>query len=1585
MKKNFSNLSYVILILIVIEFFTGGQLYAQYCTPINLNNYNNNYISNVSIGTINKSSSGTTGDYKYYSSEPTTNITAGETLTGTITVTVDSWNKQENTLIVWMNFNNSDSDFEDSGERFIFPVKGNSKGGYLKTIEVPISIPIPDSALSGNSVMRVAFLNVKNDQLPNDLTSCDFRWKAGEVEDYNINFISNNTTPPLPVYCEPTNISSNNIYYISNVSLGSIDNQSSGSTGSYTYFSELAVSDVVVGETLTGTITVAVNHWNLNPNELIIWMNFNEANDDDFDDSGEFFSFPVKNENWWHNGIKTIDVPISIPIPSTTQLGSSVIRIGFRSGTDTGFSSCDFNYGSGEIEDYKINFKSNVITKDTDGDGVFDDADLDNDNDGILDIDEGCGINPTLDQFSFSENNGKDVSFTVNNEADGFVVDITRLDNSFNLSINGTQLTSEEINLYSAKRKIEFADGTYYGDGNIQQVWQITWTTASNAETPLIRFIVKPDGTVELYGSKVLNGPLEPMVFSNELTLNSFTWNPMGNTIVLGQEVDGATFINGNFYAYTTCRKDTDNDGYPDYLDIDSDNDGIPDNVEAQPTIGYIPPSNISASITDANNNGIDDAYETVMGGTDISQLVDTDNDGIKDYLDTDSDNDGVPDIEENGQANTANNIDVDTDGLDDNFDTVMEYLDVNDEVSTGDINDLVNSFGDANSDVNLGGDLDYRDYFNSNPKPIDAMLNFNGVDDYLSSDSMLEGLNDVTIMAWVKPDSGNSKNMTIATEDVACKLWLKKGNVPTFTIRTKDKERSAGGSKNCNINFDEWHHLAGSFSSSTGLIKLYVDGALVDTKNIGKKGKPIAVTNDANNTFEIGRFSNKLIDKEYFKGDIDEVRVFNTSLTDSQIQQMVYQEIQNDSGNLKGTVVQKDIVDISSGNKVSWSDLLAYYPMTSINNGLISDHSSNGHTLNIHNIHNIQEQTAPLPYKTNADGAWSNQSTWLYGNVWDIEDVSNNKDWCIIKISNDITLDHSIKTNGLIIDSDRTLTVQGDNLVENSWYFELNGTLDLEGDSQLVQTTTSDLVTSATGKILRRQEGVSSSYWYNYWCSPVGATGATTLTDNNASTNNSNNSDFRLELLKDGTGFPVQFTSSYSKAGYISTYWLYTYMNGVTYWDWVKLTTKSGIKPGVGYTQKGSDNGGTQEQYIFEGKPNNGTILIEVKDKGGPGSESSVSATTCLIGNPYPSALDISKFIDDNKGVINGWVQLWQQWAGSSHNLKDYEGGYAQVNKWGGVRAYQFVGLYGETASQDGTKTPTRYLPVGQGFVVEVIADGTIEFNNDQRVFVKEADFTEGDYYSGSTFFKTSNTKSKEQVVKTDSQADKIQKIRLEFSSVKGPKAHRELLLGFSDITSDDFDYGYDAESEELNNNDLNLNFQGKNMNIQAYGPITDDKVVPLNFSSSGNNSFELKISELDNIDSSQEIYLKDNMTGEYFDLTKEMPYNFTSEAGKFNNRFEIVFQSEQKALGVEEAKTTENFIYYQNNTHSLFVKKLNSSVTRFSLVNITGQSVMELNDVSQETLNNGLKIPNVSSGAYIAWFRTDANQVLTKKIIVN
>ncbi|MEO9511171.1 MAG: gliding motility-associated C-terminal domain-containing protein [Flavobacteriaceae bacterium] len=152
----------------------------------------------------------------------------------------------------------------------------------------------------------------------------------------------------------------------------------------------------------------------------------------------------------------------------------------------------------------------------------------------------------------------------------------------------------------------------------------------------------------------------------------------------------------------TTNPTDTDGDTIPDYLDIDSDNDGIPDNVEAQETIGYIAPS-----LVDANDNGLDDAYEN--GGNIGLIPVDTDNDLIPDYVDEDSDDDNVPDAIEGNDINQDGVADVvfvgsdkDNDGLDDAFEgsTVID-LDVNDE-----IDDPSTDLMDTDTD----GVPDYRD-----------------------------------------------------------------------------------------------------------------------------------------------------------------------------------------------------------------------------------------------------------------------------------------------------------------------------------------------------------------------------------------------------------------------------------------------------------------------------------------------------------------------------------------------------------------------------------------------------------------------------------------------------------------------------------------------------------------------------------------------------------------------------------------------------------------------------------------------------------------------------------------------------------
>lgn len=1016
-----------------------------------------------------------------------------------------------------------------------------------------------------------------------------------------------------------------------------------------------------------------------------------------------------------------------------------------------------------------------------------------------------------------------------------------------------------------------------------------------------------------------------------------------------------------NFVNPQMISTDTDGDGIPNYLDIDSDNDGIPDNVEAQTTVGYIQPSGT------VSPSGIPDNY-----GTGLTPQ-DTDGDGIPDYLDKDSDNDGTLDVFENGLANSLSGIDTDNDGLDDNFETngVNDItLDVNEDIDNPSV------LPDADGDLLSGGNVDYRDLFDINPPAI-AALDFDGIDDYLLCNGFSDDLSQITIMAWVKIDNLASGTMTIAGEDISFRLFVDNGN--TIGFSTKTDGNSSSSVLGSIINYDEWHHITGTFSALNGRNELYIDGDLVGFSN-GAIGANIDVTTNSNGAFEIGRRSSNNSNKEYFKGQIDELRVFNKALTAEQIQQIVFQEITNISSKVRGTLIDKDIIDHETSNTIAWANLLAYYPMSDVRGNTLNDFSQYSRSLTISGINSMQPQTAPMPFQTNNSGDWSIESTWLHGDVWDIENALTNKEWSIVHIKNDVTSSNSHSNLGLFIDANKKLSINGDHKVENSWYFELNGALDLIDDSQLVQGPFSDLVTSSQGKILRRQEGNSSVYWYNYWASPVGILGVTTLTDNNTNSNNTNNSIFRLNLLKKGDGSDITFTNAYNQIGSLSTRWLYTFKNGVTNLDYTAINQSTNLESGIGYTQKGTGTTDPEQQYLFEGKPNNGTIAISVTDTGGNGSVPSVSRTSYLLGNPYPSAIDIHDFIDDNIGVIDGSIQLWQQWSGNSHVLSDYNGGYAVVTKLGAVRASQFIGLNGGSSTgEEGTKIPTRYMPVGQGFFTEIVSNGTVVFKNSQRVFIKETD-ANGMYDNGSVFMRTTNGSNNETLSEPE---ETMQKIRIEFASVDGPSARRELLLGFSSFTSDAFDYGYEAKNTSENNDDLNLILNDELMLIQSYSSITEDSSIPLIFKASGNYNYTIKATSFEHIDESQPVFLKDNLTGSYFNLRSEEIYGFSSEAGEFQSRFEVVFREQDDTLSTELDGYQYNLVYFNNNTHKLFVKGLQTDVDQIMLLNILGQSIREFTNVKTQDLEKGLEISNVSSGTYVVYIKTNTT-TKTKKIII-
>ncbi|MDV3505494.1 hypothetical protein CMU89_02265 [Elizabethkingia anophelis] len=151
-------------------------------------------------------------------------------------------------------------------------------------------------------------------------------------------------------------------------------------------------------------------------------------------------------------------------------------------------------------------------------------------------------VNPV----EFSVSNGNSQTFTLPATDYGFVFDIYRLDNSFNLTVNGTSIGGHsEIQFQGGLqfvRNIRFSDGTLWGSNGIPQIYDMTGT----ANRPLIRVVISRDGNVSMFGSKSSGGVLLPLEPYNNNWFNRVTWNRTGsNTVRATQRVDNTTFMNG--------------------------------------------------------------------------------------------------------------------------------------------------------------------------------------------------------------------------------------------------------------------------------------------------------------------------------------------------------------------------------------------------------------------------------------------------------------------------------------------------------------------------------------------------------------------------------------------------------------------------------------------------------------------------------------------------------------------------------------------------------------------------------------------------------------------------------------------------------------------------------------------------------------------------------------------------------------------------------------------------------------------------------------------------------------------------------
>ncbi|MBU2997755.1 gliding motility-associated C-terminal domain-containing protein [Cellulophaga baltica] len=373
-------------------------------------------------------------------------------------------------------------------------------------------------------------------------------------------------------------------------------------------------------------------------------------------------------------------------------------------------------------------------------------------------------INKTVDQEQVDV--GDTVTFTINVQSLG-LEDVT------NLVIEDT--LPDGLTFVSATP----STGTWNNPN-----WEIGTMSAGEIQT--ITIIATVDGvSVNSESNTIINTAYN----TQDQTDNNIESDSPSASITVGNDTDNDGIDNdidldddndGILDADETTADD-DGDGIINSIDLDSDNDGISDIIEAGGTdtngdgrVDY-PTEGDPSTMIDTNNNGVDDTVET-----DPYSDPDSDGDGVKDRLDVDSDNDGITDTREAGGIDTDNdgtiddivdtnnnglsddvetnpleNPDSDGDGVNDSLDLDSDNDGITDIIEAGGVDNDANGMVDSFTDTDLNG---ISDDIETNPLE-NPDTDGDGVNDNLDLDSDNDGITDAIESEETDTDSNGIKD----------------------------------------------------------------------------------------------------------------------------------------------------------------------------------------------------------------------------------------------------------------------------------------------------------------------------------------------------------------------------------------------------------------------------------------------------------------------------------------------------------------------------------------------------------------------------------------------------------------------------------------------------------------------------------------------------------------------------------------------------------------------------------------------------------------------------------------------------------
>lgn len=341
------------------------------------------------------------------------------------------------------------------------------------------------------------------------------------------------------------------------------------------------------------------------------------------------------------------------------------------------------------------------------------------------------------------------------------------------------------------------------------------------------------------------------------------------------------------------------------------------------------------------------------------------------------------------------------------------------------------------------------------------------------------------------------------------------------------------------------------------------------------------------------------------------------------------------------------------------------------------------------------------------------------------------------------------------------------------------------------------------------------------------------------------------------------------------------------------------------------------------------------------------------FIGNPYPSAIDIIKFFDDNIDVMIPTIYLWTHASnpvlfGNTYSYASSD--FATFNGLGGVGT--------------GPNTiPTGKVASGQGFFIRgSTTGGTAKFRNTQR-------FDNGENnpaaFPNDNFYRLQNQTS----------STSIEKHLFWLNLTDNAAQFKQTLVGYATEATDQLD-NLDGEYYRAGNTiDLYTISGTKELAIQSRAlPFDEADTISMGYKVTTAGIYTLALESFDNLFENQDIYIKDNTDLSRHNL-KDGSFEFLSDAGEFTSRFEIVFRASD--LSVDNPNLDKHWIVYTKESQ-LHLESLGFEMKDVYIYDMLGRLIY-----SNQNINTTHHVINTlgANQVYIIKMVSEDNIVLVKK----